>query len=221
MGNLVAHNYLTFTDEEMVPKGRGHNKALHITVKCLNHVMAKVLVDNGSSLNMMPKTTLDKLPYDGSQMRPSGIVVRTFDGSRREVVGEIDLPVEIGPYIFQITFQVMDIAPAYSCLLGRSWIHSAGAVPSTLHQKLKFIVGTQLVIVKGEEDILVSCPTSTPYIEAAEEALETAFQALEIVSTAYVESPPIQYCSSKASMMVARVMVENGFMPGSGLGKEG
>ena len=51
----------------------------------------------------------------------------------------------------------MDISPAYSCLLGWPWIHSVGVVPSTLHQKLKFVVERQLIIVSGEEDILVSC----------------------------------------------------------------
>ena len=36
-----------------------------------------------------------------------------------------------------------------------------------LHQKLKFVVEGQLVIVSGEEDILVSYPSSMPYVEAA------------------------------------------------------
>ena len=85
----------------------------------------------------------------------------------------------------------MDITRAYSCLLGRPWIHSTRVVPSSLHQKLKFVVEGQLVIVLGEEDILVSCPSSTPYVEVAEESLETSFEALEIVNNAYVESPPI------------------------------
>ena len=57
-----------------------------------------------------------------------------------------------------------------------------------LHQKLKIVVERQLIIVSGEEDILVSCPSSTPYVEAAEESLEMSFQALEIVNGAYVES---------------------------------
>jgi hypothetical protein len=50
----------------------------------------------------------------------------------------------------------MDIYPAYSCLLGRPLIHSAGAVTSTLHQKLKFLADDKLVVVEGEEDIVVS-----------------------------------------------------------------
>ena len=34
-----------------------------------------------------------------------------------------------------------------------------------LHQKLKFMVEGKLIIVSGEEDILVSFPSSTPYVE--------------------------------------------------------
>ena len=147
------------------------------------------------------------------------MVVRAFDGTRREVRGEIDLPIQISPYTCQVTFQVMDINPAYSCLLGHPWIHSVGVVPSTLHQKLKFVVEGHLVIVSGEEDILVSCPSSMPYVEAAEESLETAFQSFEVVSIASVDSFSEQPCLSNTAIMVARVMLGNGYDPGMGLGK--
>jgi len=219
VGNITTNNYLTFTDDEIPTEGRGHNKALHVSVKCLDHVMARVLIDNGSSLNVMPRSTLEKLPCDGMHMKPSAMIVRAFDGSKREVMGEIELPVQIGPCIFQIIFQVMDIIPAYSCLLGRPWIHSAGVVPSTLHQKLKYIMGDKLVIVSGEEDLLVSGPSSSHYIEAAEEAFETAFQSLEIVGNAYVEPFSMIPHMSCASLMMAKVMLKEGYQYGKGLGK--
>ena len=56
--------------------------------------------------------------------------------------------------------------------------------------------------MSSEEDILVSCPSSTPYMEAAEESLETSFQALEIMNNAYVEASPVQPRLSGASLMV-------------------
>ena len=217
VNNITINNYLTFADEEMLVEGRGHNKDLHISVKCMDHIVAKVLIDNGSSLHVMPKRTLDKLPFDASYMRPSSMVVRAFDGSCLDVRGKIDLPIQIGRRTCLITFQVMEISPAYSFLSGQSWIHYVGVVPSTLHQKLKFVVEGQLVIVSGEEDILVSCPSSTPYVEAVEESLETSFQALEIMSSAYMESPPVQPCLSGASFMVARVMLRDGYELGIGL----
>jgi len=75
VGNITANNYLTFTDEEIPMKGAGHNKALHISMKCVDHILAKVLIDNGSALNVMPKSTLAKLPFDGSCMKPSATIV--------------------------------------------------------------------------------------------------------------------------------------------------
>ena len=149
------------------------------------------------------------------------MIVWAFDGSRQNVIGEIDLPIHVRPHLCQITFQVMDINPAYNCLLGWPWIHAVGVVPSTLHQRLKFVVEGQLIIVSGKEDILVSCPSSTPYVEAAEESLETAFQSFEVVSKASIESFPVRPCSSSAALMVARVMLGNGYEPRMGLGWNG
>ncbi|XP_006596811.1 uncharacterized protein [Glycine max] len=221
VNNITANNYLTFSDKEILVEGRGHNKALHVSVKCLDHIVAKVLIDSSSSLNVIPKTTLDKLPFNASHMRPSSKVVRAFDGSHRDIRGDINLPIKIRPHVYQITFQIMDICPAYSCLLGRPWIHSTGVVLSMLHQKLKFVVKGQLVIVSGEEDISVSCPSSTLYVEAAKESFKTLFQALEIMSSAYAESPPVQPRIFGVALMVALVMLRDRYEPKMGLGRNG
>jgi hypothetical protein len=133
VANITACNTLSFCDADLPEEGRDHNLALHISMNCKDDAMSNVLVDTGSSLNVLPKTTLSKLSYQGPPMRHSGVVVKAFDGSRKTVIGEVDLPIKIGPSDFQITFQVMDIHPSYSCLLSRPWIHEAGAVTSTLH----------------------------------------------------------------------------------------
>ncbi|PKI42156.1 hypothetical protein CRG98_037452, partial [Punica granatum] len=65
--------------------------------------------------------------------------------------------------------QVFDIPNAFSLLLGRPWIHSAGADPSTLHQKLKFIVEERLITVKGEEDYAIYKETAVPYISIGDD----------------------------------------------------
>lgn len=98
-------------------------------------------------------------------MKHNSLIVREFDGSRRTVIGEVDLPMKIGPHVFFINFYMMDIYPAYSCLLGRPWIHSAGAITSTLHQRLKFMIGSKPVVLEVEEDIAVSHLASFRYVE--------------------------------------------------------
>ena len=93
--------------------------------------------------------------------------------------------------------------------------------PKNVTPEIEVCGGRTTVIVSREEDILVSCPSSTPYVEAAEESLETSFQALEIVNNAYVEAPPVQPRLSGASLMVARVMLRDGYEPRMGLGRNG
>jgi len=192
-----------------------------MSIKCMNHFISQVLIDNGSSLNVMPKATLDKLPSKGIYLRSNTMVVRAFDGSKREVILEIELPIQIGPCVFQVMFQVIDILPAYNCLLGRPWIHAVGVVPFTLHQILKFVIDDKLIIVSGEEDLLVYGSSSTLYIEVAEEALKTSFQALEIVSTAYIEPFNVDPNSFKVSLMMAKTMMKGKYKAGNGLGKNG
>jgi len=84
----------------------------------MDYVLAQMLIDNGSSLNMMLRATLDKLPCERDNIRPSSMIVRAFDGSRREVIREIELPIQVGLCTLEVVFQVMDIIPTYSCLLG-------------------------------------------------------------------------------------------------------
>lgn len=45
IGNVVATNFITFNDDEIQSDGRGHNKVLHITTKCKNHIIARVLIE--------------------------------------------------------------------------------------------------------------------------------------------------------------------------------
>ncbi|KAI5416876.1 hypothetical protein KIW84_041758 [Lathyrus oleraceus] len=169
VANITSCNNLSFCDEELPEEGRNHNLALHILINCKENALSNMLVGNGSSLNVLPKSTLSRLSYQGAPMRYNGVVVKVFDDSRKTVIGEVDLQVKIGSSDFHINFQVMDIHPAYSFLLGRPWIHEARAVTSTLHQKLKFVKNDKLVLIGGKKALLVSHLSSFTYVDAKEE----------------------------------------------------
>ncbi|PKI40551.1 hypothetical protein CRG98_039066 [Punica granatum] len=116
-----------------------------------------------------------------------------------------------------ITFQVLDIPNAFSLLLGRPWIHSAGAVPSSLHQRLKFIVEEKLITVKGEEDYAIYKETAVPYISVGDDE-NLPFHSFETISVIrdYGESGP-----SRADRMIGKVLLSNNYIPGTGLGARG
>ncbi|RDX70009.1 hypothetical protein CR513_50805, partial [Mucuna pruriens] len=92
------------TSHEVLVEGRSHNQPLHIAIKCDNYMIARMVIDNGSSLNVMPKATLDKLYCSGATLKNSPVVVKAFNGSKPEVIGEITLPICIGPKTSNITF---------------------------------------------------------------------------------------------------------------------
>lgn len=149
VANIIAGNFLGFNDEEIPFEGRTHNKTLHISLRCVDTLLSRVLVDTCSSLNVIPNTTQIKLSLEGIIMKPIALIVKAFDGSRREVIGEVDLPIKICPTTFAITFQVMDIHFAYSFLLGRPSIHAVGEVTSILHQNLKFTSDNKMIVIGG------------------------------------------------------------------------
>jgi hypothetical protein len=166
---------------------------------------------------VLPKQILKKIFVEGVVLTLSDLIVRAFDGSKRSVFGEVTLPVKIGPEVFNIIFYVMDIQPAYSCLLGRPWIHAAGAVSSTLHQKLKYVWNGQIVTVCGEEDILVSHLSSFKYVEVDGEIHETLCQAFETVAlerVAFAEQR--KPGASIASYKQAKEVVDSGKAEGWG-----
>ncbi|XP_019447337.1 PREDICTED: uncharacterized protein LOC109350567 [Lupinus angustifolius] len=162
INNIVADNYISFSDQEIPSKGMGHTCHLHISIMYQNCLIGKILIDNGSSLNVMSKRMLSRLPNNASYMRPSSMVMKAFDGSNRDVMVEMELPIKIGSCILHIVFHIMDITPSYNCLLGRPCIHASGAIPSTLHQRVKFIVDGKLLTVLEKkkcwyQDLLTLC----------------------------------------------------------------
>ncbi|XP_073224765.1 uncharacterized protein [Cicer arietinum] len=69
VGNITANSGLSSSDVELPVEGMEYNKALHISVRCHDHILARLLVDNGSLLNVMPKSTLSKLFVDGACLK--------------------------------------------------------------------------------------------------------------------------------------------------------
>lgn len=91
VNNIAVIISLGFSNDELPPEGRNHNKALQISIECIDTILSRILVDIDSSLNMLPKSSLSKLTIERLLMKPSELIVRAFDDSRRTVIGEVDL----------------------------------------------------------------------------------------------------------------------------------
>ncbi|XP_052490856.1 uncharacterized protein LOC128043076 [Gossypium raimondii] len=175
VNNISADNFIFFNDDEIPPGGRGTTKALHVSTYCGKHMLSRVLIDNGSTLNVLPLSTLNRLPVDSSHMKSCQNIVRAFDG----------------------------------------------AVPSSLHQKLKLVTEGRLITIDAEEDIIASVTSDAPYLGVDDDAVECSFRSLEFVNATFVtEGKKIPMPSiSRATRMGLQMTVGKRVVPERGLGR--
>ena len=76
--------------------------------------------------------------------------MRAFDGVQRDTLGAVNLTIQMGPIEFSVQFLVLDIDTSYNLILGKSFIHMAGVVPSTLHQMMKLVWNNEELVIHGE-----------------------------------------------------------------------
>ena len=57
--HIFKNNVISFTDDDIPLEGTGHCKPLHIAVLSFGYMLAGVLIDGGSSLNVCPYATVE------------------------------------------------------------------------------------------------------------------------------------------------------------------
>nr|QVT92263.1 reverse transcriptase [Solanum chacoense] len=210
---VIRGHQISFCEEELPFEGRMHNKAMHVTIKCREKVINRVLVNDGSGLNICPLSTLKQLKFDLGKVQQNQVNVRAFDEVQRDTIGAVNLDVQMGPAEFNVEFQVLDINTSYNLLLGRPFIHMAGAVPSTLHQLMKFVWKDQELVIHGEGS---HSDGYAPIVHKVSRGCD--FYTVELVNATDDDLAP-QPPMPVVYKMIATVMLQNGFEPGFGLGK--
>ena len=71
--------------------------------------------------------------------------------------GQITLPVNMESKEVVATLIVVGSFSPYTAILGRPWIHTMGAVPSTLHVKVKFPTEHGIAVVRGNQQVVRQC----------------------------------------------------------------
>ena len=155
-------------------------RPLYISVGCSGRRVPSVFLDNGSALNVCPLATAIALGYASSDFGPSTQTVRAYDNTCREVMGTLEIELLIGLTTFITIFQVLRIPTSFNLLLGRPWIHRAGAIPSSLHQKVKFIHEGQVVAVQSAGDMFISAEPVLQISHSDDDLLLTGFTFDEV-----------------------------------------
>ena len=166
---------IVFSDDNLPSEGSDHTRPLYISIGCLGRRVPSVLLDNGSALKICPLATAIALGYAPSNFGLFTQTVRAYDSTRREVIGTLKIELLIDPTTFVTVFQVLRIPTSFNLLLGRPWIHRVEVIPSSLHQKMKFIHDGQVVTVQSAGDMFISAELVLQIRHSDDDLLLTGF----------------------------------------------
>ncbi|XP_064937297.1 uncharacterized protein LOC135588878 [Musa acuminata AAA Group] len=119
-----------------------HDDALVISARVANAQVKRIMVDTGSSADILYFDAFQKLGLAKESMRPMGSALTGFTGDSISPLGAITLPLTLGipprSKTVMTTFLVVDLPTAYNAILGRPTLNKVRAVVSTYYQTIKF-----------------------------------------------------------------------------------
>ncbi|XP_058211502.1 uncharacterized protein LOC131323672 [Rhododendron vialii] len=131
-------NPITFTSDDLKGVQLSHTDALVVTITIDRSTVQRVLIDQGSSADVMFYSTFQSLGLSPAQFWTTSTPLVSFTGAPIWPLDLISLPVWAGSRALEIEFAVVASPSPYNLILGRSWLHEMKAVASTFHQVVKF-----------------------------------------------------------------------------------
>ena len=128
----------------------------------LNVKLKRVLIDGGSSLNILFARAFDAMKIPKAELRPSYAPFHgVIPGSSAMPLGQIDLPVTFGTEdnfrTENITFEVVDLDTAYHAILGRPALSKFMAIPHYTYMMLKMPGPTGVISLRGDVRQALTC----------------------------------------------------------------
>nr|XP_009387769.1 PREDICTED: uncharacterized protein LOC103974627 [Musa acuminata subsp. malaccensis] len=119
-----------------------HDDALVISAKVANAQVRRIMVDIGSSADILYFDAFQKLGLARENLSPICSTLTGFTGDSISPLGAVTLPLTLGnssrSKTVMTTFLVVDLPTAYNAILGRPTLNKVRAVVSTYYQTIKF-----------------------------------------------------------------------------------
>ena len=143
-----------FSDEDKIGTIQPHDDALVITLRIGGYDVKRVMVDQGSATEIMYLDLYKGLSLRSEDLTPYSSHLVSFEGKVIIPKGQIRLPIQTGSETVKVDFIV---ASPYTAIIARPWLHTLGAVSSTLHQKIKYPSEGQIEEILGDQTMARQC----------------------------------------------------------------
>lgn len=109
---------ISFTEDDLLPGTTEHNRPLYVTGMCEGIRINRILIDPGSSVNLMPMKTPRNLSLSIKHLSTEKIPIQGFYQNSQKALGAITLPISVGRFKTQAKFYIINIETSYKALLG-------------------------------------------------------------------------------------------------------
>ena len=170
-----------------------HNDPLVIMLNIEGFNTKRILVDNGSSVDIIYLPAFQQLRLDPKRLRPFDSPLVSFSGDRVYPRGTVTLTVTARAYPVQLTrqvdFLVVDCPSSYNVIIGRPTLNKWKVTTSTYCLKVKFptddgvgeVKGNQVLARECYQAVLAGKENHTWMIEEKEEDRIEALKTVELV----------------------------------------
>ena len=148
---------LGFSDEDKVGTIQPHDNALVVTLRIGGYDVKRVLVDQGSAVELMYPDLYKGLNLRSEDLTTYDSPLVSFEGKMFILKGQIRLPIQTDLEIVEVDFIVVDSYSPYTAIVARPWLHALGAVSSTLHQKVKYPSHDQVKEILRSQSMARQC----------------------------------------------------------------
>uniref|UniRef100_A0A2N9J973 Integrase catalytic domain-containing protein n=1 Tax=Fagus sylvatica TaxID=28930 RepID=A0A2N9J973_FAGSY len=145
---------LSFSEED----ARGtqpHDDALVVTINIAGFTTRRVMIDNGSSADILYLSAYQQMWLDKDKLRPMDTPLVGFTGDKVCPIGIVTLPITVGSHPKTVSktvdFLIVNCPSAYNAIIGRLTLNRLRAVTSTYHLLLKFPTEHRIGEVRGDQ----------------------------------------------------------------------
>ena len=146
-----------FSDEDKIRTIQPHDDALVITLRIGGYDVRRVMVDQGSVAEIMYLDLYKRLGLRAEDLTTYSSPLVSFEGKVIIPNGQIRLPVQTESVMVEVNFILVDAFSPYTAIIAKPWLHTLGAVSSTLHQKVKYPSEGQIEEILGDQAVAQQC----------------------------------------------------------------